>query len=412
MKPTRAGLFSDRNFRLLFLGSSVSLVGSRVTLIALPLTAVALGASAFHIGLLTALGTAPFLVLGLPAGAWVDRMRKRTVLIGADLTRAMVVGSIPVAWWLHALTLPQLYGVALAHGAFTVFFDVAYQSYLPHVVGRHRLVQGNARLQMVESGAGIAALSLGGGLIQLVTAPVAILLDALSFLWSTLTVRAIPAALEPTTPRSAERRHLLADIIAGIRFVGTDRRLRAIAANSATFNVFYSAQAAMLIVLMAADLRFPPAVIGLVGTVAAAGSLLGATVVTTLTRRLGQGRTIWLSAALSGAAALPVAGIGPGWPFWLACIGQFMSAAGMTAYNVSQVSLRQTLCPDDLLGRVNATMRFLVWGTLPLGALAGGIVATAVGTRTTVLLAAVGMTVSFLWVFFSPLRSPAESERP
>lgn len=406
--PTRTReVLHDRNFRRLFLGSSVSLVGSRVTLIALPLTALTLlDATAFQVGLLSALGTAAFLVIGLPAGAWIDRVPKRPVLIGADLARAAVVATIPLAWWLHLLTIQQLYAVALAHGVLTVFFDVAYQSFLPHVVGRDRLVHGNARLQMVESGTSIAAPGIGGGLIQLMTAPAAVALDAVSFLFSALAVRAIPGTVEAATTRT-ERRRLHKDILDGLRFVFADHRLRAIAACTSTFNLFYGAQSAMLIVLMAGDLRFPAAVIGLVSTIAAAGGLLGATTVGTLTQRLGAGRTIWLSAGLAGLTAFVVAAISGGWIFWVACAGQFASAAGMTIYNVTQVSLRQIICPDDLLGRMNATMRFLVWGTLPLGGLLGGTTATAIGARPTLIVAATGMSLAFLWVFLSPLRSYA-----
>lgn len=394
----------NRGFRKLFISSAVSLIGSRVTTVALPLVAITmLNASAAEVGTLTAAGTVAFLLAGLPAGAWIDRMRKRRVLIAADCSRAAVILTIPVAWWLGALTIGQLYVVAFTHGIFTVFFDVAYQSYVPHVAGRDRLVAGNARLQTVESGATVVAPTIAGSVIEVAGAASAMVVDTLSFLWSALALRSMTDT-EPPTEYRPRGRLQMDELLAGVRFVFADRGLRAIAGCTATYNLFYSAQTAMLMLLMARGLGFSAGIIGLFGTIGAIGSLAGALSVTRLTGRLGRHTSIMLAAAVSGIASLLVTMIGHGWWFWLAGAGQLVMTFGMVVYNVGQLSLRQARCPDHLLGRMNATMRFLVWGTLPLGGLVGAALGTAIGSRDTMLTAATGMSVAFLWLVFSPLR--------
>lgn len=176
------------------------------------------------------------------------------------------------------------------------------------------------------------------------------------------------------------------------------------------YNLFYSAQTAMLMLLMARDLHFSAGTIGVFGTVGAIGSLLGALSSARLTARLGEHRAILVAAAVSGLFALPVTMIGHGWLFWLACAGQVIVTFGMAVYNIGQLSLRQARCPDHLLGRMNATMRFVVWGTLPLGGLLGGTLGATIGSRDTVLVASLGLSVAFLWLVFSPLRPRTEEE--
>ena len=224
----RTNVLRDGGFRRLFVGSAMSLIGSRVTVVALPLVAITLlNASAVEVGALTAAGTVAFLLIGLPAGAWIDRMRKQRVLVAADLGRAAVILSIPVAGWLGVLTVGQLYVVAFLHGMLTVFFDVAYQSYVPYLVGRDRLVAGNARLQTVESGATVIAPAIAGFVIQTVGSASAMLADTLSFLWSAFAIRSIR---DPEPPRPRATRRLRQEVVEGLRFVFADRSLRAIAA--------------------------------------------------------------------------------------------------------------------------------------------------------------------------------------
>ena len=402
----RLGLLHEHDFRQLFVADTISQIGSEISLLALPLVAVlALHASNFAVGMLTAFSTLAFLLVGLPAGAWVDRMRRRRVLIVGDAVRALLLGSVPVAWALDVLSMPQLYLVALATGVCTVFFDVAYQSYLPHLVGRDHLVEGNAKLQAVSGVSQIAGPTIAGFAIQALTAPVAVALDAASFAGSALFVSRIRRR-EDTPSRTGA--HLGPEIMEGLRLVLGNRLLRAIAMSTATFNLFSGIRNAMLIVLLARVLHLSAGTIGLFFSVASVGGLTGALIATRVSRRLGQGPTIWMSTAAAGLFALAVPAAEPGWPLWAAAISFAVAQAANVVYNVTQLSFRQGLTPEHLLGRMNATMRFLVWGTLPLGGLIGGTLGQLIGARSTLWVAAIGALIPFLPVLLSPLRTTHE----
>ncbi|MEY9872405.1 MFS family permease [Streptacidiphilus sp. MAP12-33] len=397
-------LWRHRDFRRLWIGESVSQFGSTVSQLALPLVAVlALHASTFQVGLLTACETAAFVLVGLPAGAWVERMRFRSVLVAGDAARAVLLAWVPLAAWLGVLDMGQLYVVGLATGVSTVFFDVAYQSYLPQLVEREQLVEGNAKLQASESVSQIVGPGVGGLLIQALGAPYAVLVDALSFLWSAGWVAAIRTP-SPRPERSAER-HLAREIGEGLRFVLRHPVLRAIAACTATANLFASMAGAVFYVLLARELRLSAGVIGLLTSTASIGGLAGALCAARVAARLGQGRAIWVPIALAGPCGLVAPFVHRDWTLGLLAAAQLVMWCGIVVYNVTQVSMRQALCPPGLLGRMNATMRFLVWGTLPLGGLLGGVLGTAIGVRATLLVAGVGGTLAFLPVFLSPLRT-------
>ncbi|HEX3335525.1 MAG TPA: MFS transporter [Jatrophihabitans sp.] len=403
----RGGLWHHRDFRRLWIGETVSQFGTMVSQLALPLVAIlVVQASTFEVGLLTTFETVAFLLVGLPAGAWVDRMRFRTVLIVNDLIRAAALGSVPLAQALHALTIGQLYAVALVTGVSTVFFDVAYQSYLPQLVDRSALVEGNAKLQASESVSQIAGPSAGGALIQALTAPYAVLVDAVSFLWSAGWVAAIQS--RPPKPERRADRHLGREIKEGLSFVLRNPMLRAIAMCTGSSNLFNTLGFAVFYVLLARDLHLSPGLIGLIMSTAAIGGLLGSLAATRVAARLGQGPTIWISIAVS----LPTSFVAPfvhrDWTLYLLAAAFIVFWATVVIYNITQVSFRQGLCPPDLLGRMNATMRFLVWGTMPLGGLIGGALGSAIGVRATLLVAAVGGCIAFVPVFFSPLRHTRE----
>jgi MFS family permease len=403
----RGGLWHHRAFRRLWIGETVSQFGTTVSQLALPLVAIlVVHASTFDVGLLTACETAAFVVVGLPAGAWVERMRFRSVLIVNDLIRAVALGWIPLAKLLGVLTIGQLYAVALISGVSTVFFDVAYQSYLPQLVDREQLVEGNAKLQASESVSQIAGPSLGGLLIQVLTAPFAVLVDALSFLWSAAFVTAIRDR-SPKPERKPDR-HLRREIGEGLRFVLGNRILRAIAMCTATFNLFSSMTLAVFYVLLARDLHLSAGVIGLIGSTSAIGGLLGALTASRIAARFGQGPAIWISAAISGPCCFVAPFVHRDWTLALLAVAQLLMWTGVVVYNITQVSFRQGLCPPGLLGRMNATMRFLVWGTMPLGGLLGGVLGSAIGVRGTLLVAAAGGSLAFLPVFLSPLRRMRE----
>ena len=260
---TRLGVLADFDFRQLFLADTVSQLGTQVTQLALPLVAVlALHASAFEVGLLAAADTAAFLIVGLPAGALVDRLRRRNVMIAGDLARAILLGSVPFAWWMGWLSMPQLYLVGLGTGLATVFFDVAYQSYLPHLVGRGSLVEGNAKLQGVQSVSQLAGPTAAGFLIQALTAPYAIVVDAVSFVGSAFFVGRI-RKLEDKPERGPDA-HLGREISEGFNFVVRNKVLRSIAACTGSSNLFSGIGGAMLILLLAGHLHISAGLIGVV----------------------------------------------------------------------------------------------------------------------------------------------------
>jgi MFS family permease len=385
----------------------VSQFGTTISQVALPLLAIlVLHATTFEVGLLTTLETLAFLLVGLPAGAWVDRMRFRSVLIANDLLRAALLGSIPVAHLLGVLTLAQLYIVTVAVGVCTVFFDVAYQSYLPTLIDRRALVEGNAKLQASESVSQIVGPSVGGLLIQAFTAPYAIVVDALSFLWSGGWVLAIKH--RSVRPERRPERRLHHEIAEGLRFVGSNRLLRSIAACTGISNFSSSMVNAVIFVLLARELGLSAGLIGLVTSLSALGGLLGALVAPRVTARLGQGPTIWISMAVTIPCGFVAPFVHRDWTLALYATAQLLFWGSAVVYNITQVGFRQGLCPPRLLGRMNATMRFLVWGTMPLGALVGGSLGATLGVRDALLVAAVIGVVPVLPVYFSPLRRMKE----
>jgi MFS family permease len=395
-------LWSHRDFLRLWTGESISQLGTMVSFVVIPLTAVtALHASTFQVGLLTTFESLAFLLIGLPAGAWSDRMRRRPIMIAADLGRALLLVSIPVAAAVHRLTIGQLYAVVLVNGVLTVFFEIAYQSYLPVLVGREHVVEGNAKLEVSRSAAQVAGPSLGGFLAQLYTAPTALYVDAGSFLWSAAWVRAIRA--EEPRPHRPERRRMRQEIGEGLRYVLGHRILRDIAGCTATGNLFKAAMSAVYIVFLVRDMGVSPRTVGVLLSIGSAGGILAAVTVSTVTRIVGQARMIWLSTAVTSPFSLLIPLTGHGWGLALFAAGWFGVGVGIVYYNVAQVSFRQALTPTRLLGRMNATMRFLVWGTIPLGGLLGGVLGTSIGLRPTLWVCAVGEVSATLWVVTSPL---------
>lgn len=396
-----------RDFRWLWAGVSLSQFATHVTIFALPLLAVTvLDATPFQVGLVTAASTAAFLLVGLPAGAWVDRLRRRNLLVVSDLGRGLLLGSIPLAVSFDVLTLGQVYAVALGSGALSVFFDVSDQSYLPHVVGSERLVEGNAKMTATRQVADVSGPGIGGLLAQWIGVPYALLVVAVKYLSSSGCV-ALIRGREPQPERPPER-HLGREIHQGLRFVLGHRLLRAIAGCTGSANFCSAMKEGMLIVLLAREIGLAAGTVGLFFTIAGLGGILGAVLASRLAQLLGQGQAIWLSIALTSPFGLLVPLAAGDWRLWLAAGGHFVVGVGIAVYNILQVSFRQRLCPERMLGRMNATMRFLVWGTMPLGGVVGGALGSLVGVRPTLWIAAGAVTLSFLPIFFSPLRRMRE----
>ena len=406
-RTRRGGLWHHLDFRRLWIGETVSQFGTTISQLALPLVAIlVVHASTFEVGLLTTFETLAFLLVGLPAGAWVDRMRFRSVLIVNDVVRAFAIGSIPLVDAFGALTIEQLYAVALVVGVSTVLFDVAYQSYLPELIDRQSLVEGNAKLQASESVSQVAGPSVGGVLIQVLTAPYAVAVDAVSFLWSATWVAAIK--VRPPRPGRKPDRHLGREIAEGVRFVLGNRMLRAIAMCTGSSNLFSSIMQAVYYVLLARELHLSPGVIGLLSSIAAVGGLVGSLLARRIAEWIGQGPTIWISVLCGGPTLFVIPFVHRGWTLGLLALGQLVWWTSSVVYNITQVSFRQGLCPPALLGRMNATMRFLVWGTMPLGGLIGGALGAWLGVRETILIAAIGASLVWLPPFLSPLRTMRE----
>ncbi len=398
------------DFLMIWSAATVSIVGSQVTLIAIPFMALTmLHASVFQVSLLAAVEMVPFLLFTLPAGAWLDRVRRRPVLIGADIVRGFVLLSIPAAYLSNTLSLPQLFVVAFATGTATAFFDVADQSYLPAIVEREDLVEGNARLQVSNSIAQIGGPTLGGNLIAAFAAPVAILVDALSFFVSGAFMSAVRRReAKPSRRTDAAGRPvpMHSEIGEGLRYVLGNPLLRPIAACTGTSNLFAAALFGVFPVLIWNELRLPPAFYGTVMGIASVGFLVGAALSDRATRIIGLGPTIVASAAVGAPAfllmvltpsdlAIAAITLGVGW---------FLAGLSQVVYNVAQLSLRQAITPPELQSRMNATMRFVVWGTIPIGFVMGGILATIMPVRVALILAALACATSFLPVLFSPLR--------
>ncbi|MET8976235.1 MFS transporter [Streptomyces sp. NPDC004539] len=397
--PWRVGAF-----RTLFAASALSHLGSNVGYVAIPLLAVTtLDAGPGQAGALAALSTAAFLLIGLPAGAWVDRLSGRRLLVAADAARAALLASVPLAWWLGVLSLPQLYAVVLLTGCATVFFDVGSQSVLPELVGREHLVRANAAVVSLMAGANIAGRGAGGFMVQLLTAPLAILGGALAYLASACGLTGLAGRRTRTTPSAAGRR-LRTEIADGLRHVLGTRELRALALTATLTNLGAQMINAMLPVLFTRELRLSAGALGLYWAAGGLGILLGARLARPLAARFGHGRTLALAGLWSAPAALTVALIDSGPWLWLAATGWLAAMTKTGIDNVLGVTLRQHLTPDPLLGRMNATFRFLLTGALAIGSALGGLIGELTNVRTALWTGAACLTGAFLPVFHSPIR--------
>jgi MFS family permease len=396
---------------MLWLGRTVSELGSGIGGTALPLAAVlVLKATPLQMGLLAAIGAAPVLVVGLPAGAWVDRLRRRPILIAADVGRAVLLISIPLAALLHVLRIEQLYVVAALVGVLAVFFDVADQSFLPSVVPRESLIAANSTLGASASVAEIGGPALAGVLVQWLSAPVAILFDAVSFLFSALCVGLIRAQ-EPLPERIEQRQSLWRDVAEGLRMVLRHPVLRALAGSAGTFTFFGSFLGALYVLYAIRTLGVPPGAVGLLVAAGGVSAFAGALVAGPVVRRFGPRVTLGGSLLAYGFLSLliPLA-TGPvlvAVSFLLAA--QLLGDVAIEIYLVNEVSLRQDLIPQRLLGRANASMQVLSKGAGPLGALLAGALGQSLGLRWTLLIGVLGIMLSSLWIFRAPL--PGTSSR-
>lgn len=402
--PT-GGLWRHPDFVKLWSAETVSQFGTQFTQLALPLAAIdVLDASAFEVAALTTVEFLPFLLVSLPAGVWVDRLRRRPMLVAGDLARAGLLASIPIVYAFDALTIWQLYAVGFFVGIATVFFDVAYQSYLPSIVQRDQLIDGNAKLEISRAAAQLGGPGLAGVVIQALKAPAAIAVDAVSFVGSALFIFRIRKH-ERSPQAEGPRRRMREELREGLRYVLTHPYLKNIAACTALFNFFGNMGFAVLLVFARRDLGLSPLAIGLALTISNVGPLVAAFNAHRISSRFGVGRTIIWASVLGGPAFLIIPFAPQGNAALTFLIPAFiLGGLANVIYNVTQVSLRQAITPERIQGRMNSVMRFIVWGTIPLGSLIGGVLATTIGVKETLIVGGIGCCIPFLPVLFSPVR--------
>ena len=407
-EPGRLAGLRSRDFRLLFSAYSISVIGSEVTVLALPIAAaLLLGASPLQMGLLTAAGTAPYLGFSLVVGAWIDRLaRRRPLMIAADLMAATALLTVPAAYAFDRLTVTQLVAVELVIGFARVTFRPTFSSHLPDVVPADELTGASARLKASESVALLGGPTLGGSLVQLLSAPVAVIADAVSFLASALLVGRVKAP-ERVGHVPAARRRLRQEIGEGLGHVWHDRRLRGIAGAAANLNFFGMMIFALLVVYLTRSHDFSPVMVAAVTVAGGVGSLIGALLAPRVAGRLGRGRTVVLGSAVFslGMIAFPAA-YGSCWTvLGILAANEVVVGIAVMLFDVTIGALVLSEVPRNLLGRVNTSMSTITQGVKALGALTGGAIGTAYGVRPALWVAAVGALSTVLWTWFSPLRA-------
>lgn len=405
-------LWRQRDFLLLWSGQTVSEMGSAVTEVALPLLAVvALRASTFQVGLLTAATTLAFAVIALPAGAMVDGAAKRSIMIVCNVLRLVIIGSVPVAAAFGVLTMAQLYVVAVAAGVCSVFFDVSYQSYVPSLIRADHLMSANGKLGTTQAFAQLGGPSLGGGLVGLFGAAGAMTADALSYAVSVLSVLGIRTREEPPPARSADET-LRRRIAEGLKFVFGHGILRRVVACTGTANLFNGMDSALAMVFLIRVLHVRPALTGLIMAGAAIGGIVGGAFAGRLAKKVGSARIIWVSVLVFSAPQVIAAAAWQGWGVLLFPLGWGIAYFSGMVYNIAQLSYRQSVTPPEMMGRMNAAVRWVVWGTLPLGSVLGGVLGTLIGVRPALWLAFTGSWAAGWFVFFSPLRHMRDVPQP
>jgi hypothetical protein len=393
------------NFRNLWSAQSISVLGSQVSLIAFPLTALyVLDATASEVGTLSALERAPFLVFGIFAGVLIDRWRSRRVLVITDWIRAAALALIPSLMFSDALTIEWLFGVAFVVGACTVFFDIAYQSALTSLVIPGELLTANRWLETSRSIANMSGPGFAAVLLKIMSAPVAIAVDAVSFALSALFVHAIRAP-EPKPEKTSDTA-LWTDFKTGLRFIFETSFLRWNAIIAATWNLLHNGLLTILFVYLARDLKLSGTAIAVLVFVGSMGSFLGVLIVTRINKWFGLGWCIVLSmctgaaggvllATSSGSSLLAIVLVG---------LGFTLINAAEPLFNINAISIRQIITPTSLMARTTGSIRFVVWGTLPIGALIAGFMGDAFGGRATMIIIGLGFLVPAVMTLISPFR--------
>lgn len=405
IRETRAerSLWRDGNFLTMWSGQALAQLGGQVTELAIPVLAVLLlHATELEVGVLNAAGVAAFLVVGLPAGAWIDRMRKRHVMIWADAVRAVALGALPLLWWAGVLEMWHLYAVALVVGVATVFFDISYQSLIPSLVRPAQMAEANGKLEATYQVANIGGPAVGGWLIAIVAAPLAILATVGTYLASFV---ALLLTRDHEQPRGADdRAPMLQEIGEGLRWVFGNPLLRRIVGTTGVSNFSSTLSFTLLPIFLLRELGLSPAAMGVIFSLGAVGGLVGAIATPHIVRIVGEARAIPLSAIAFSVVAcfLPLAATFPAVAFPLLVAQGFVASFTVLLYNITQVTFRQRITPARLLGRMNASIRFCVWGVMPIAALAAGGLGTWLGVVPTMWIGAAGQLLSAAFVVIGP----------
>lgn len=397
-------LFRHANFLTLWAGDTISQFGAQLAMLAIPVLAVSLlHAGELQVGLLNAAETAAFLVIGLPAGAWVDRWLKRRVMITADLVRMLALLVIPALWVFGELRMWQVYAVAAVVGAATVFFDVSYQSYLPILVAGNQVSDANAKLQATQQISRIGGPAAAGGLLAVITAPALLFGTAIGYLTSALCVWRIRD--DERMPDPATRQSLRREIAEGIRYVWKHPLLKRITATTAASNLASTISFTMLPILVLRELDLGAAGLGVMMSFGSIGGLLGALATPWLARKIGEGTLIPMSGLVAGVFAflIPVAALVPNVALPILMFAEFGLSFTVLVYNITQVTMRQRVCPPRLLGRMNASIRFVVWGIMPIAGVLSGVLGTGIGVVPTMWVGAICGVLACGFVVFSPL---------
>ena len=391
-------------FSRLWFGETVSVLGTQVTFLAMPLAAVMiLGASPFQMGLLGAVDNMPYLIFGLGVGALVDRVSRRRLMVTSDLARAVVLASIPLAAAAGVLSLPQLFVVAFVVGVFNIVFDVSYQAQLPDLVAAERLVEANGKLEMSRSLSLVVGPGLAGTLVQLITAPFAIVVDAASYVVS---ARSIATIYEPESTPGATGQGLRREVADGLRVVAGDRRLVGIAGAAATVSMAMNAWLAVFVYHLVRDLSLDAGAVGLLFVVFGMGGVVGAVSASRLAQMIGVGRLLAITPLVAGLGGLAVAIVGGSGSVLAVKVGGAAAVFGfgLVTFSVTAAGVRQVLAPEALRGRVMATLRFFEWGVMPVGSVVGGLVGEAAGPAAALAFAALVFVSACVWIVASPLR--------
>ncbi|MBO0916230.1 MFS transporter [Streptomyces laculatispora] len=402
--PPRGGLRGNRDFRLLWTGETTNRVGINITAVAMPMVAtVTLHESVFSVSLLAAAPWLPWLLIGLPAGAWVDRMRRRPIMQICNLVPLVLLASVPVAGWLGILTMTQLLAVALVNGFAAVFFGISYKVYVPSIVEPEDLQEANAKLQGSESVAQVAGLGGGGLLAQAFGATSGLLANSATFLVSALCLSGIRSK-EPVPEKPAERPALVQDIKEGLRFAFKDPYLRVLTLYGTATNLVLTAEAAVLPYFILRGLGIPEGATGWLLASSSIGGILGATTAKRVIARFGSARGLLVATVLSAPFALLIPLTNKDWRLSALVVGSAVLSLGVVLANVIQGAFRQRYCPPQLLGRVSASISVANFGVIPIGSVLGGGLGTVLGLRPALWVLTAGLALTPLLLLIGPLR--------